>query len=198
MSRNLWGVLLAGMLGAAAVRAADPVRVVGVLTAVSQDAVTVHTRSNQTVTVALQAATVVKINGKVSPAAELKPGMREMTLAPAHQPATAVWGYVPIPRSSFSVAGKILAVSPGRLTVLTKEGTTNSVAYNAHTRVLANNLMIKADELRPGMQIASLVLHGQPAVEIRVLVPGAGPQLPGTHPLPPVSPGPVPPPPGKP
>jgi|GEM_PF-2879427 len=172
MSKSMWCIMLAGLLGAAAAASsAEPRKVTGVLAAVGKDSITLQCRSNQTETVALNPATAIKINGEATTPADLKAGMRITALVQDTQPATEIRAFVAPPISNFSVKGKIIGLNPGSFTVLAGDGTTNTVAYNDRTIVWLKERMGKTSDLRVGLAIVALAPNSQPAVEIRVLQP---------------------------
>jgi len=79
---------------AGAAGTANQPSVSGAITQVGKGSITIQPSSGQAVAVALNEATVVKVNGKVAAAADLKVGMRAIALVQNGQPATEVRAYM--------------------------------------------------------------------------------------------------------
>lgn len=115
--------VLAGLMlciSSNAAQPAAPVLAKGAIKQVGAGSITINDKADA-VTVALSAATVVKVNGQVAQVADLKAGMSAIAFGEQGKPATEVRAYAPRPPSTTSPPA-----SPAFMGTLPKLPTTKS------------------------------------------------------------------------
>ncbi len=137
--------------------------------------ITIEKKGQPSVTAAFDGTTVVKVNGKVATAAELKAGMIIIALGAADKPATEVRAYdqkgtTPLP-SQPGISGTITQVGDGKITIQSKNQTSSTATYDSATIVKVNGKVATAADLKVGMLAGALGAEDKPATEIRAYLP---------------------------
>jgi len=154
-------------------------RVTGVIVKVADGTLTLKGK-DQSVDVPINDATVIKVNGKVATAADLKPGMNAIAFVVSGSPATEVRAYTPTtkpttqPANTNKVFGAITVMGTGSIT-LTYSGKSVTVTYNDATVVkIQGKDNATAADLRIGMHAQALLVRSNlPAKEIDAYIPVA-------------------------
>jgi RNA polymerase sigma factor (sigma-70 family) len=175
---------------------ADPPSVSGTITQVGSGGISIQPDGGQPVAVALNGATVVKVNGQASKAADLKVGMKALVFGQQGQPATEIRSYTPQPPTTHpspspapqpNVAGTITQVGEGSVTIQPGTGQAVVVPLNSATVVKVGGAAAKATDLKVGMRAYAFVPQGQPATEIRAYTPPPATPTPSPAPKPTVA-----------
>ena len=157
--------------------------VFGTITKVSDGSITLQPyKSDSTVVVAFNDATVVIIEKNAAKATDLKVGMHAGAWVKGSNPATKISAYTPksnpgasSPASTDSkpdVFGTITKVSDGSITLQPyKSDSTVVVAFNDATVVIIEKNAAKATDLKVGMHAGAWVKGGNPATKISAYTP---------------------------
>ncbi len=172
-------VTTCSFIAKAASTTTPPALASGTITQSSADSITITPKTGSPVTVAIDASTVVKVNGKVATAADLKTGMTAIAFGTAGQAATEIRSYTPKPPATHpapvtpapNITGVISEVGDGTVTVQPKTGDVVTVTLNDATVVKVNGKVATAADLKVGMHIAVFAQPNSPATEIRAYTP---------------------------
>ena len=151
----------------------------GLITGLTATSVTI-TRSDKATTVTIDASTVIKIDGVVKTAADLKTGLYAMAFGSGIN-ATEIRAYTPKPPTTqtstsstnpgpFLISGSITAADATSLTV---KGSVNSltIAIDSKTVVKVDGKVATTADLLVGQNVGVFGTTGKPAVEIRAYTP---------------------------
>jgi len=86
----------------------------GAITAIGEGTITLQPSSGPAAVVAVNDATVIKVNGKAGTLADLKVGMRAIALGASGKPATEIRAYTPKPPPAESPTGGAGAGAAGQ------------------------------------------------------------------------------------
>jgi RNA polymerase sigma factor (sigma-70 family) len=160
----------------------------GTITQVGETSVSIQPSGGDPVAVTINAATVVKVNGKVATAADLQVGMRAFAVGDhlsVGQPATEIRAYTPKPQGTGTtppaapqpggLAGTITQIGDTSVSIQPNgNGNPIAITINAATVVKVNGKVATAVDLQVGMRAMVIGQHlsmGQPATEIRAYMP---------------------------
>ena len=173
---------IAVTLSATGVLAAAQPGVSGTITQVGSDSVSIKISNGQVITIKMNDATVVKVNGQVAKASDLNVGMNAMVIGQhlsLGNPATEIRAYTPKPATNPSaqpggVRGTITQVGSDSVSIKISNGKVITIKMNDATVVKVNGQAAKASDLNAGMNAMVIGQHlsmGNPATEIRAYTP---------------------------
>ena len=153
----------------------DEPAVRGKIVAAGQGTVTFQTKKGQSVTVAVNDATVVKVGGKAATLADLKAGMAGYAFVKEGQPAMEIRAYMPKAPTSQpakpAVGGTVTAVGADTITLQPGTGPAVTVSVNAGTVFQVNGKAGQLADVKAGMRAYAFGREGQPATEVRAYTP---------------------------
>lgn len=183
--------VLAGLMlciSSNAAQPAAPVLAKGAIKQVGARSITINDKSDA-VTVALGAATVVKVNGQVAQVADLKTGMSAIAFGEQGKPASEVRAYAPRPPSTTSPAtqpsvyGNLAQIADGKITIEKRDKSSSVVTIDGATVVKVNGKAATPSDLKAGMVVIALGAADKPATEVRAYdqKPPLTTSAPGNH-----------------
>ncbi|QOV90502.1 RNA polymerase sigma factor [Humisphaera borealis] len=168
------GGVVGTMLHANEAVAAAPTAITGVITKLQDGQITLRRRTGE-VTVAIDKATVIKVDDAVATADALKVGMSTAAFVEGDKPATEVRAYSPKappappppPAPPKVVTGLVSQVTAASIVIQPQIGPAITVAFDGTTRVKVNDRLAAAPELAVGMSVGVFYADDKPATEIR-------------------------------
>ncbi len=164
---------------------ADAGKIVGTITEVAEGTLTLAVSGGASpAIIKLDNSTVVKVNGKVATAADLKVGMRAIALVVQGKPASEIRSYLPkVPETRpaeqknerKNVHGTITAVDATSMT-LQFSGKSATVTFDDATVFKVGGKVMTVSDLSAGMHAIAFLASDRPAVatEVRAYHPPAG------------------------
>lgn len=165
-------------ISANAAQRVGPILAKGEIKQVGAGSITINDKPDA-VTVALGAATIVKVNGQVAQVAELKTGMPAIAFGEQGKPATEIRAYAPRlpsgkpPASQPSVFGNLAQIDGGKITIEKKDKSSSVVMIDGTTVVKVNGKAATAAELKAGMVVIAEAAADKPATQVRAYDPKA-------------------------
>jgi preprotein translocase subunit YajC len=172
-------VLVGAMLAANAAGTSSQAGLSGTITAVGAGSISFKINSGQTIPVAFNDATVVKVNGQVAKATDLQAGMKAVVFGQhisRGQAINEIRAYAATPPAPTPPAqqggfsGTITATGADSVMIQPAKGQPLAVKFNDATVVKVNGQVGKAADLQAGMKIIVFGQHislGTPVTEIR-------------------------------
>jgi RNA polymerase sigma factor (sigma-70 family) len=161
--------------------------VTGSITQVGTASITLQPTSGDAVVVAIDTTTLIKVNGTMSAATDLKVGMNAIAFVKSGQAATEIRAYTPTPPptqpapvANPSVFGTITQVSSTSMTLQPSTGSAIVVALDSATAVSIASKPASIADLKVGMHAIAYVKTGQPATVVNAYMPSP----PATQPAP--------------
>jgi hypothetical protein len=142
----------------------------GIVASVSPTAIVLTELDGTAVTIRLDAATRVVVNGRPAALADVRPGFVATVAHPAGGPARLIQAVDPAPRARPQLdTGIVQNVTADAIVLTLQDGSTVRIAIDAATRVLVNGSPASIADVKPGSLVSAQHAGTAPARVVRVI-----------------------------